>query len=129
VTVESRRAWFEAHSDARDPLWVAEDGHRLVGWLSLTPFYGRPAYAATKEVSVYVDPHAQRAGVASDLLRHALAAAPRIGVSTVLGFVFSHNAPSLALFAKFGFERWGELPRVAVLDGADRGLSILGKRI
>jgi phosphinothricin acetyltransferase len=128
VTIASRQDWFRAH-DARTPLWTLEAEGRMLGWLSLSAFYGRPAYAATKEVSVYVDAAAQRGGVASRLLAHALAAAPGLGVSTLLGFVFSHNTPSLVLFGKFGFERWGELPRVAVLDGVERGLSILGRRV
>jgi L-amino acid N-acyltransferase YncA len=128
VTVDARRDWFRAHSD-RCPLWVAEGDGRIVGWLSLSDFYGRPAYAATKEVSVYVDPDAQRRGLAGTLLDLALRRAPALGVTTLLGFIFSHNTPSLALFGKHGFERWGELPDVAVLDGVTRSLSILGRRL
>jgi L-amino acid N-acyltransferase YncA len=127
VTIESRQEWFRAH-DERTPLWVGEVDGRLQGWLSLSVFYGRPAYAATKEVSVYVDPAAQRSGTASRLLDHAIGAVPALGITTLLGFIFSHNTPSLALFGKYGFERWGEMPRVAVLDGVERSLSILGRR-
>jgi len=47
----------------------------------------------------------------------------------LLGFVFAHNTPSLALFGRFGFERWGLLPRVAVLDGVERDVAILGLRL
>jgi phosphinothricin acetyltransferase len=47
----------------------------------------------------------------------------------LLGFVFSHNEPSLKLFRHFGFEDWASLPNIAMLDGEERGLSILGKRI
>jgi L-amino acid N-acyltransferase YncA len=129
VTVDARREWFRGHSADHDPLWVIEDAGRVLGWLSLSPFYGRPAYGATKEVSVYVAPQSHRGGVASLLLGHALVEAPRIGVTTLLGFIFSHNVPSLRLFQKHGFERWGELPRVAVLDGIERSLSILGRRV
>ena len=34
VSVESRRAWFEQHSPARRPLWVALEAGTVVGWLS-----------------------------------------------------------------------------------------------
>jgi phosphinothricin acetyltransferase len=128
VTVEARRDWFRAHSD-RCPLWVREVDGRVAAWLSLSDFYGRPAYAATKEVSVYVDPGAQRRGLAGALLDLALREAPSLGVTTLLGFVFSHNTPSLALFSARGFTRWGELPEVAVLDGVRRSLSILCRRL
>jgi L-amino acid N-acyltransferase YncA len=47
----------------------------------------------------------------------------------LLGFIFAHNEPSLRLFAKFGFERWGYLPKVAELDEVERDLVIMGKRV
>jgi hypothetical protein len=55
--------------------------------------------------------------------------APALGVSTLLGFIFAHNTPSLRLVEKHGFTRWGCLPRVAVLDGVERDLAILGRRV
>jgi phosphinothricin acetyltransferase len=129
VSVESRRGWLRDHDAARYPLWVLERHGRVVGWLSLGKFYGRPAYAATAEVSIYVDPATHRGGVATELMGHALARASGLGLSTLLGFIFGHNERSLALFQKFGFVRWGHLPRVAVLDGIERDLLILGRRI
>ena len=101
----------------------------MSGWLSLRSFYGRPAYDATVEVAVYVDPAPQRRGIGKTLLDHALANAPALGIRTVLAFVFAHNAPSLALFERAGFAAWGRLPRVAVLDGVERDLAVLGRRV
>src|SRR3954471_2701273 len=85
VTIEARRAWFGAHSERGNPLWLMESEGQVAGWLSLSPFYGRPAYSATKEVSVYVDVAMQRQGIASALIRHSLEAAPALGVTTLLG--------------------------------------------
>ena len=128
VTVEARRAWFEKHGPRR-PIWVDERDGQRAGWASLTDFYGRPAYGATAELSIYVAPEAQRRGVARALVAHAVAEAPALGLTTLLGFVFGHNAPSLALLGGFGFVRWGHLPRVAVLDGVERDLDIVGLRL
>ncbi len=128
VTVESRRPWFAAHGPRRHPLWVLETAGTVVGWLGLEAFYGRPAYHATAEVSVYVAPDRRRRGVGRALLAHALGAAPGLGLRTLLAFVFAHNAPSLTLFAAHGFAEWGRLPRVAELDGVERDLAILGRR-
>ena len=129
ISVESRRAWLREHDPARHPLWVAERDRRVVGWLSVSAFYGRPAYAATAEVSVYVDPALQRGGVATALLQEAIDRAAALALRTYVGFIFAHNDRSLALFRKLGFEQWAHLPRVAVLDGVERDLLILGRRI
>jgi len=131
VTVADRVAWFRAFSPEERPLWVNSEGANapIDGWLGLRSFYGRPAYQATVEVGVYIAPAARRHGLARTLLEHAVHAAPTLGVRTLLGFIFAHNTPSLALFEQAGFARWGMLPRVAELDGTERDLAILGRRV
>jgi L-amino acid N-acyltransferase YncA len=129
VPVESRFAWFDAHNPDKRPLWVVEEGGDVIAWLSFSDFYGRPAYARTVEVSIYLHERARGKGLGRKLLRAALDTAPTLDVDTVLGFVFGHNEPSMKLFAGFGFETWGTLPRVAVLDGVERDLVILGLRL
>jgi phosphinothricin acetyltransferase len=52
-----------------------------------------------------------------------------MGLETLLAFVFAHNEPSVALFERLGFSRWGHLPRVARLDGVERDVLILGRRV
>ena len=129
VSVESRRAWFEQHSPGMRPLWVVDRGSEIGGWLSLSDFYGRPAYSRTVEVSVYVRDSARRCGIGAYLLSHAIAMAPELQIDTLIGFIFRHNEPSLSLVRRFGFSTWGELPRVAVLDSIERDVSILGRRV
>lgn len=130
VSVASREAWFDAHLPERRPLWVCEaaDG-RMAGWVSFSDFYGRPAYGATAEVSIYLDEAFRGQGLGRFLLEQAIAHAPKVGVTTLLGFIFGHNAPSLALFERHGFTRWGDLARVAILDGVERDLIIVGRRL
>jgi L-amino acid N-acyltransferase YncA len=129
VTIDERREWFAAFDPARRPIWVAEAGGRVSGWLGLRSFYGRPAYHRTVEVAVYVDPDLQRRGIARALLAHALGAAPGLGIATLLAFVFGHNGASVALFQEAGFSQWGRLPGIAELDGVERDLLILGRRL
>ena len=128
VSVESRQKWFQDHNPARHPLWVAEQDTRIAGWLSYSAFHSRPAYSATSELSVYIAPEYRRTGLGTRLLVRAIEHAPRIGIKTLVGLIFGHNEPSLRLFAKHGFERWGHLPRVAILDGIERDLIIVGRR-
>jgi phosphinothricin acetyltransferase len=127
VSVESRREWFRDRDHRRHPVWVAEREGNVVGWLSFGKFYGRPAYASTAELSVYVDPGAQGSGIATELVTAAFQRAAGLGLKTLLGFVFAHNERSVSLCRKFGFEQWGRLPRVAILDGVERDLLILGR--
>lgn len=129
VTVEQRVPWFEEHSPDRRPLWVMRLEGQVVAWASLSSFYGRPAYNGTVEVSVYVDEQCRGIGAGGRLLNTIFDACPALGITTILGFVFGHNEPSLGLLRKYGFEQWGYYPEVAVLDGVNRDLAILGKKI
>ena len=128
VSVQSRVQWFEEHSPDFRPLWVVEAEGQVAGWLSFSSFYGRPAYNKTAELSVYVHADFRNRGIASYLIDQAFARAPGLGIDTLLGFIFGHNLSSLTLFEKFGFARWGELPRVALLDGVERDVIIVGRR-
>ncbi|HEY9046643.1 MAG TPA: GNAT family N-acetyltransferase [Ohtaekwangia sp.] len=129
VTVESRVHWFETHSPAR-PLWVVEDAAgNIAGWVSIKSFYGRPAYQATTEIAIYLDPSQRGKGLGRQILEETITKCRGIGISTLLGFIFAHNEPSLKLFKHAGFEQWGLFPDIAELDGIKRSLVILGKRI
>ena len=128
VSVESRLPWFREHRPSTRPLWVTEVDSTIAGWFSFQSFYGRPAYHATAEVSVYVSAAHRRLGIGRQLLAEGIRRAPDLGLHTLVGYIFGHNAPSLGLFESFGFQRWGVLPAVAELDGVKRDLVIVGRR-
>jgi L-amino acid N-acyltransferase YncA len=129
VTVEARLPWFREHRSGYRPLWVMADEGLIAGWLSFQSFYGRPAYHATVEVSIYVSHEYRGKGIGTTLMQYAIAQCPPLGIKSLVGFIFAHNRPSLMLFEKFGFEQWGYLPKVADLDGIEKDLAILGKRL
>ncbi len=142
VSVESRFAWFRAHQRPERPIWVVEslgashDGaagsgaaRSVLGWMTLSDYHERPAYRHTAEISIYCHPQMRGKGLGSYLLRRAIEFAPRIEVHTLIALIFGHNTGSLALFRKFGFDTWGTLPRVTELDGIERDVLILGRRL
>jgi phosphinothricin acetyltransferase len=127
TTVQARWPWFAEHSPEQYPFWVAELEGRVIGWLDFKKFLPRSAYRATAEISVYVDEEFRRGGVGQRLLEHAIARAPSLGITALVGLIFGHNEPSLKLFQRFGFERWAFLPGVAQLDGVERDLVVMGR--
>jgi L-amino acid N-acyltransferase YncA len=128
VSAENRKEWFYGHHKTR-PLLILEVDEEYSGWISFSNFYGRPAYSKTAELSIYLEESARGRGLGSKCLEHAIAQCPSLGITTLLGFIFAHNEPSLKLFAKHGFRKWAHLPEIADMDGDLRDLVILGRRI
>lgn len=129
TTVQARLPWFRAHTPDRHPFWVMEIDGQIAGWLSVQSFLSRCAYRGTAEISVYVDQKFRRRGVGRILLEEAITRASSLEINAMVGFIFAHNEPSLKLFERVGFERWGLLPRVAQLDGIERDLTIVGRQV
>lgn len=127
-SMEERKKWFEKHREGNRPAWVIELNGNYAGWMSVSNFYGRPAYLATVELSLYIEQAFQGKGLGKTAIAYALEKAPGLGIKTVLAYVFAHNAPSLELFKKQGFKVWGHFYGVANMDGIERDLMILGRK-
>ncbi|HEX5678249.1 MAG TPA: GNAT family N-acetyltransferase [Alcanivorax sp.] len=129
VSVASRLEWFRKHQPERRPLLVYEHGGEVMAWVSFEDFYGRPAYHRTAEISIYIATEHQGKRLGQELLQAAAGMAPKLGVNTLIGYVFDHNTPSMRLFRSLGFCEWGRLPRVADIGGKEVSVCILGKRV
>jgi L-amino acid N-acyltransferase YncA len=129
VSVDEKLPWFREHSPGSHPLWVAEIDEQIAGWLSFSSFITRCAYNGTAEISVYVSEKSRRVGVGQALLERAIAHSHCLEISALVGCIFGHNEPSLRLFERLGFERWGFLPRIARVDGIARDLVMVGRHI
>ena len=130
VPVEERIEWFHKHSPEKRPLWVVEDNEsKVIAWIAFHSFYGRKAYESTAEISIYIHEDHRGKGLGKKVLAHAIEKSKPMGIKTLLGYIFAHNEPSLKLFRGLGFTDWGKLPDIAILDGVERSLIIVGKRI
>ena len=129
VTVASRLEWFATHDPKLRPLWVLVEDENIKALLSFRSFYGRAAYRHTAEISIYVSPDSHRKKIGDRLLLKAIEVAPSLDLKTLVAFIFAHNQPSLNLFKKHEFQQWGYLPQIAELNGIDRDLMILGRKV
>ncbi len=126
ITVESRLKWFQERDHKHYPIWVIEKNNKVICWISLQHFYGRPAYKKTAEISLYIAENYRGQGIGKKLLGYVIEESPKLGLTNLVGFIFAHNQPSLNLFKKYNFQQWGYLPKVAQLDNIERDLIIMG---
>jgi len=129
TTVNRSLGWFRQHKAAGKPIIVAEDSGRVVGWLSIRPFYRRPAYDAMAKVIVYVSPESRRKGVGRELLLNALEKSSSSGVSKLVGYILSINEPARKLLESSGFQKWGSFPGAANIDGAEHDVVVMGRKV
>ncbi|WP_263832783.1 GNAT family N-acetyltransferase [Sulfurospirillum oryzae] len=129
VTVEDKLEWFHAH-DALRPILVKEYHGRIIAWISLQPFYANLfAYRHSARINIYIDKNFQGKKLGQQFLSEAIEQAKGYEIKTLLALIFSENTPSLKLFKKLGFKEWGNLNRVANIEGVDKDLLVLGLRI
>jgi L-amino acid N-acyltransferase YncA len=134
TTVAARRVSFLQHTPHHRPLWVAEDrdcpAFGVAGYLGFFHFMNeRPGYFITADLAIYLHPRYQRRGLGRFLIERAIERAPALGIETLTATIFASNTSSIALFEAMGFERWGFMPRVARLEGVEKDLVLVGRRL
>lgn len=129
VQAKDKLNWFHQHNPQTRPLWIVTEEGKDMGWVSFNNFYGRPAYNGTAELSIYLHESARGKGLGKKILEACCAQAASLKINTLLGVIFAHNEPSLTLFKNAGFEEWAHLPNIALMDGKEYSVKILGKRI
>lgn len=128
ISVESRYEWFEQHISDTYPLWIIELDNKIAGWMSLSPFKDRAAYAKTAEISIYIDESFRGKQLGHKCMSFLKEQIINYPFETVVALVFEHNLASQSLFTRNGYMLWGNLPNVAILDGKHHDLLFLGKR-
>jgi len=101
----------------------------MVAWASFSDYYPREAYRISAEISIYIHESHRGRGLGREILAFMLALAPDLGIRNVLAGIFAHNAASLHLFERFGFETWGRLPAVCEMPKRTADVLILGKAL
>jgi putative acetyltransferase len=103
---EERRYLRSAHRHPDAAVFVAEDDGRVVARLSLSRD-PHPASRHVADLGLMVASSHRRRGVGTALLGEAVRWARGAGIRKLELHVFPWNAPALALYESFGFEREG----------------------
>ncbi len=95
-----------------DPWLVADVLGDVVGYAYAAPFKARPAYASTRETTVYVHRDHRSTGLGSMLLGSVLDLLAARGDHRAVAFITLPNAPSVALHERLGYSHIGTLQEV-----------------
>lgn len=103
-TLEERTVWFEQHDRDAFPLIAAEEDGKAVGYASLSVYRDNDAYAATMELSVYVDHEYRGRKIGEALMTELIRIARENGkVHAIVSVITADNIASIRLHEKFGF--------------------------
>ena len=114
--LDDRRRWFSHHGD-KHPVIVAEVDGQVFGWGSLSAYHARSAYRRTVENSVYVHHQHHRHGIGSLLLQDLIVRARVLGHHAIIAGIDADQTASVALHARFHFEKVGHFKQVGFKFG------------
>jgi len=117
ATLQDQLDWFRHKQESDIPVYVAEDDHGILGFITYGPFRVRPAYKYTAELSIYVDQKARNQGVGKAMMVKILEVCEAKALATLICGIDSENTASIALCKKFNFTHSGTLKRVGYKFG------------
>jgi phosphinothricin acetyltransferase len=109
--------WEARLGEPCDHFLVADEGGTVTGYATSSTFRAKPAYAHTRETTVYVAPGQQGRGTGRALYDDLLARLADDGIHLVVAAVALPNAGSLALHHACGFEEVGVMREVGRKHG------------
>jgi L-amino acid N-acyltransferase YncA len=101
-----------ASTQPGDHVIVVEDAGLVAGFAYSAAFRSRPAYAPTRETSIYLAPQATGRGLGRLAYAHLLGLLRADGVHSAVAVVAEPNPRSVALHEALGFELVGVLREV-----------------
>ena len=115
-SLEDMRLWLEKHSGDYPAVVCVSEG-KIVGYASLNKYSPKKAYAATAEVSVYIESDSRGMGYGRTLLGAIIEAGARRGIHAMIARIAEGNDISVHLFGQFDFRHVGRLREVGTKFG------------
>lgn len=122
VAAQDVGAWL---ADESQPVLVAEDAGRVVGWTRVIRSNERCALAGVGDYVIYLEAAARGCGIGRLLLATLVATTERAGYWKLQGRLFTTNVASRALARRAGFREVGIYERHGRLDGEWKHLLIV----
>lgn len=111
-SVEERERWLSGRTEAHPVIVLVDDSGVVVAWGAISPYGGRPAWAPTVEVAVYVAPGMTGRGLGPLVLDRLVDAALDAGHHVLVSRIVSDNTASIAMATAAGFAHVGTLREV-----------------
>ncbi|MDP4262652.1 MAG: N-acetyltransferase family protein [Bacteroidota bacterium] len=111
-TLEMRKQWWETKKQQGFPVYVAEEGGKILGFSSIGPFRAWAAYKYSVENSVYVAAEQRGKGTGKLLIPPLIDAAKKLQLHTIIASIDATNEASLRLHKSFGFEEVAHFKQV-----------------
>ena len=125
-SIAAQRKWFKAHG-IRNPIFVAVIDNNVIGWVSLSEYSTRCAYADTAELSLYVKGSFQNQGIGKKLMQAVLTEGKKVGLHTVISRIAGGNKISIYLHKQFSFKDIGVMKEVGKKFGKILDVYIMQK--
>src|SRR4029077_2611899 len=109
VTVEERRAWWQARTTQGYPVVVAHDEHGVAAFGTFGDFRAWPGYRFTVEHTLHVRADARGRGMCTHWRRGLSERAPTRAKQVIIAVVDADNAASIRFHERLGFTQAGRL--------------------
>jgi phosphinothricin acetyltransferase len=125
-TIDDQKNWFKKHGK-KNPIIVAEQDGKIVGWASLSKYDKKPAYSDTAELSLYIRPENQKKGIGKKLMKRIIKEGEKAGLHAIIARITDGNKVSIHLHEMFGFKHVGILREVGFKFGKRLDVYIMEK--
>jgi L-amino acid N-acyltransferase len=112
VTLEDRRAWWQARIGLGYPVLIAQDESGVLGFSTFGDFRTWPGYRYTVEHTVHVRADRRGTGVGRPLVSALFPRASALGKHVMVAGIDAANAGSIRFHERLGFEIVGNLRQV-----------------